>query len=163
MDDMCDDALGRMLAFSEGGLVRMKEAGDAYFSKILERNDLLNNVEYETVLRARIVDIHNDLIGEDLPDYAVHLGGAAIITLARQAEFLGAQQTVIVPTAELADDKVREMLTLNHQQLHDRQPVPIATFRLGSYGVASLVLGPTDDAWELYYESRRRAVRFLSN
>ncbi len=162
MDDMCDDAIRRMKAFHEGGLVLM-QPGDAYVTEILRRDTKLNNVEYSTVTRARVVDIHNDLVDGELPDFAVHLGGAAIIALAREAAFLGAGQTIIVPTPELSEDEIRTKLLVNQSLLRERSPVSMATFQLGSYGIARLVLGPTEDAWELYYESRRRAVRFLSH
>lgn len=162
INDMCDNALSRMMVFQEGGLVVM-EPGDAYVSNILERNKQLNTVEYDTIARARIADMHNDIVQGELPPFAVQLGGAAIISLAREAAFLGTGQTVIVPTSELSEDEVRTKLLMNERAVHDRKPVSIVTFELGSRGIASLVLGPTDDAWELYYESHRRAVRFLNS
>lgn len=162
MDDMCDDALRRMLAFQEGGLVVM-QPGDAYYSEVLERDRRLETVEYDTISKAKIADMHENIVKDGLPDFAVHLGASAIIILARQAAYLGAGQSVIVPTIEMSQDEVRTELLVNESRVRERELIPIVTFQLGSRSIASLVLGPTDEGWELYYESHRRAVRFLSN
>lgn len=162
IDDMCDDAVRRMYAFQEGGLSVMK-ARDAYYSRIIKRDELLEVVEYETITRTSIEEnIHPDIVQNTLPDYLSSILSGAVIVLARHASFRGRGSDVIEPNHDMATERVRERLLLGKTAIESSEAINIVRYDLGSLGATNLVLGPNDGRWDLFYEARHRTalIRF---
>ena len=162
IDDMCDDALRRMFAFREGGLAIM-EPNDAYYSEIQNRDVLLDVIEFDTITRAEIVDdIHPNTFAEQVPDYFVDILAGAVVALARHASFLGRGSDIIVPSQELARNRVDERILLGKESLDKKKRLELVKYELGAIGATSLLLESGDGQWRLLYEAHDRVslVRF---
>lgn len=160
IDDMCDDAIRRIYAMQEGGLGVM-QPGDAFFSVVTHRDPKLNLVEFDTTIRAEIIDcIHRDVISTEPPEYVVEILGGAVIALSRRAAFLGVGSTVIIPDIATAQNHTRDTLLLRGSALDTEQPIlTLFTQRLGAAGLASLTLAEHDGFWKLYYEATRSVAQ----
>lgn len=130
---------------------------DQYVSEIVKRDEVLEVVEFDTQTRASIIDdIHKDVIENTPPDYMLDILSGAMIALARHAAFRGRGSTVLVPNYEMARSHTTERLMLSGHVIKEKKPVNIFSYELGSLGVTSLVIGPNDDAWDLYYDAHHR-------
>lgn len=166
IDDMCDDALRRLLVYQEGHFDGMRKT-DVYYSSITRRDPLLNLVEYDTIASAEIIDgIHNSLVKQPKPaDYFARVLGGAIVVLARNGEFYARSNTVIVPDQASATDKATSRWMTADMEAESTTCLSLYSCELGSNGLTTLELAyDTDrDSWLLNYRATRSVARFLRN
>ena len=163
MDDMCDKAVRRMFAFRESGVDKTMQPGDAYYSVIEKRDEILEVIEFDTVTKTQVIDtIHPDAIMGEMPDYFQDILAVAVIVLARHAAYLGKGSDIMIPSVEMAKDKVDEKLLLGRASLERERRLQIARYELGAIGMVGLVLEELGDNWQLQYEAHQRTnlIRF---
>jgi hypothetical protein len=158
IDDMCDDAVRRMFAIQEGGLVTMHH-GDLYVCDDFYHDEAHNVTEFTTRLKTVIADeVHRDVIEQDMPDYALEILSGAVIALANHAAFRGRGSSVIVPHREAARSHVYEKIMMQRKEIESGESVSLYAQELGSLGLVNLTLARDDDKWTLNYDSRRRTA-----
>jgi len=165
IDDMCDDAVRRMFAFREGGLMVM-QPNDAYYSQVERRDELLDIIEFDTVTRAEIIDsIHSNTVESEIPDYFRDILTGAVIALARHAQYLGRGSDIIVPNYGMARNWVDDALLMGQQTMNEKNGLQIIRYELGAIGATNLLLSPGEDTWSLLYEAHNRTslVRFRND
>ena len=156
IDDMCDDAVRRMFAIQEGGLIVM-QPGDLYVSDDLNHNELLEVTEFNTRLRTIIVDgIHPNVVEGALPDYTLEILSGAVMALSKHAAHLARGSSVIVPSREAAKEHSFERMMMSSKELKEGQRVSLLAYELGSLGMTSLLLDRDENDWTLAYEANRR-------
>ena len=132
---------------------------DFYASFVSERDSKLGLIRYETRVHTEIVGaIHEKVVSEEVPDYALEIFGGAITKLAQWAIQYARSSPIIVPTADAARSHAEERLMLLTNERLEKRQIPIFYAELGSLGITTLALNYSDEVWNLDYESTFRAV-----